>query len=431
MKNIGLDIGTTTISAVMLENGHFSGSITVANDSKISDGSFRMQDPDRIYELCVSVLNDLGVNDADSISLTGQMHGIVYIDKYGRSCGPAVSWQDQRGNDLYCENETYSSALGRITGYKLSTGFGTVTLFHDTVNGILPTNTRYICTIPDYIAMRLAETEEPVLHPSMAQSIGCFDMLTGLFDLKKLAEAGIDITLFPQVNDRVISIGQYSGGPLIFTAIGDNQASVYGACRGRSKLLANIGTGSQISMISDEYRELSGLETRPYLDGEFLISGNSLCGGSSFDILTGLVNEVIDLFVSVPQEQLLKILDELALKSGKDKDLKVDTRFRGTREEPEIRGSITGITNENFTLGKLSYAFADGVCRELYDFYTLMPDADSLTAMSVSGNAVRNSELYRKCLSQYFKEKEIMMSEYREEAAYGAALYAFEKENTF
>ena len=33
-----------------------------------------------------------------SIGLTGQMHGIVYLDREGRCISPLYTWQDGRGN---------------------------------------------------------------------------------------------------------------------------------------------------------------------------------------------------------------------------------------------------------------------------------------------------------------------------------------------
>lgn len=69
---------------------------------------------------------------------------------------------------------------------------------------------------------------------------------------------------------------------IVTTAIGDNQASFLGAVGNENgTLLVNIGTGGQISVLSDQYFAEDGIEARPFLDGKYLLVGASLCGGKS------------------------------------------------------------------------------------------------------------------------------------------------------
>ena len=93
MQTIGIDIGTTTISGVVLnyknekerktleaktiDNGCF---ITTANEWE------RIQDARKIVKKAQKLL-DYFVDkypQAETIGLTGQMHGIVYINKEGK-----------------------------------------------------------------------------------------------------------------------------------------------------------------------------------------------------------------------------------------------------------------------------------------------------------------------------------------------------------
>lgn len=49
-------------------------------------------------------------------------------------------------------------------------------------------------------------------------------------------------------------------------AIGDNQASFLGAAGSENNtLLVNMGTGGQISVLTDQYFETEGIEARPFL----------------------------------------------------------------------------------------------------------------------------------------------------------------------
>ena len=100
MKLLGLDIGTTTISAVVVENGRSLGRITYKNDSFIpAENSWeRMQSPKYIRETALEAIKTLVKKhpDIERIGVTGQMHGIVYLDQEGTAISPLYTWQDER-----------------------------------------------------------------------------------------------------------------------------------------------------------------------------------------------------------------------------------------------------------------------------------------------------------------------------------------------
>ena len=105
MKALGLDIGTTTISAAVLdrEDGAVCDAKTIANQCFIDRGNEweRIQDVDRIMEKALAVANEMvdTYEDIETIGLTGQMHGILYFDEDGNSVSPLYTWQDGRGQD--------------------------------------------------------------------------------------------------------------------------------------------------------------------------------------------------------------------------------------------------------------------------------------------------------------------------------------------
>ena len=95
---IGLDIGTTSISAVAVESssGLLLRSVTVPNDSVLPspDGVSRIQDPARIVKTVLSLKEALAAefSPVTAIGVTGQMHGILYLDRVGRTVSPLYTW---------------------------------------------------------------------------------------------------------------------------------------------------------------------------------------------------------------------------------------------------------------------------------------------------------------------------------------------------
>ena len=102
MKTLGIDIGTTTISAAVLEDGQFLASETRANGAFIPSAltCAREQDVEKITQTSLSVIETLFERypDIHSIGVTGQMHGILYVDADGNAVSPLYTWQDARGS---------------------------------------------------------------------------------------------------------------------------------------------------------------------------------------------------------------------------------------------------------------------------------------------------------------------------------------------
>lgn len=123
MRSIGLDIGTTTISAVVFDDDKIElvKSRTVDNEFFISSGKEweKLQDADGIVRKTREVLDELleEFGDVEAIGLTGQMHGIVYTDENGDAVSSLFTWQDGRGNlDSGAKKPLYRGLKSRPAG---------------------------------------------------------------------------------------------------------------------------------------------------------------------------------------------------------------------------------------------------------------------------------------------------------------------------
>ena len=102
MKFAGIDIGTTTISLVLLDGE--SGQMLKRSTIEHGSGSFlrgdfktsRIQDPERICTLAATGFEELtkDCDDLKAIGLTGQMHGMLYVDRNGRAVSPLYTWKE-------------------------------------------------------------------------------------------------------------------------------------------------------------------------------------------------------------------------------------------------------------------------------------------------------------------------------------------------
>lgn len=108
MKSLGIDIGTTSICLVCYEEGREKLLFTASRQNEFLPGTFE-QDPEAIVEKVKDMLaeaerNGFGAGTADtmdssaadamessivdSIGISSQMHGILYVDADGCAVSP-------------------------------------------------------------------------------------------------------------------------------------------------------------------------------------------------------------------------------------------------------------------------------------------------------------------------------------------------------
>lgn len=432
MYSIGLDIGTTSVCGILvnLESGSVEVSRTLPNDTFIkTENTFeKLQNPTRLIEILNSVLKDLLAQGKPiaSIGITGQMHGIVYLNKEGKPISELKIWQDGRGDLPYKNGLTYAEYMSQETGYPLATGYGAVTYFYDTINGLVPSDTVGFCTIHDLAAMTLCGKTAPLLHPSDAASLGLFDIKKGCYDKAAIESLGLNFDLFPAVCSDYTLMGHFKGIP-VSVAVGDNQASFLGSVKNpKESLLINVGTGSQISCLANAIPNDTNLDCRPLINDSYILAGSSLCGGRAYSILEQFLRGVVKDIAGVEIKSAYPSMDRLMENyTPENEPLNVTTLFSGTRLSPQKRGSIENISVNNLTTVSLCDGFMQGMVSELTQmFESLKPYTFGGPKYMVgSGNGIRNNAPLRKKFEAAFNVK-MQIPAHKEEAAFGAALYS-------
>lgn len=434
---LGVDIGTTTVSAVVLDAaaGMQRDAFTVVHDAAVSGTApwDRRQNVGTIMRI-VRELTDTALArypDIRAVGFTGQMHGILYLGADGVPLSDLYTWQDGRAGLPEEDGVSLCERLEAETGYRLSPGYGLATHGWNVRHGLVPAGAQRLCTVMDYAAAALCGTS-PVCHPSNAASLGFFDFENMTFDTEALRRAGIAPELLPEIvgDDRVV--GTYRGIPVV-TAIGDNQAGVFGTLGDRpGGVLANFGTGSQISVIRTRdsvsgFHPAREIELRPFLSDRVLLCGSALCGGRAYAVMERFFR-AFQTACGYPEKEQYEVMNRLAL-SGLERmqsfpadALRVCTTFCGTRADPALRGEIANISEDNFTPENLIAGTLYGMAEELFSLYRKMPESE-ITAFAASGNAVRKNEGLRRVLCTVFG-REVNIPVQREEAAFGAAMFA-------
>lgn len=413
---LGIDIGTTTVSAAVAD---FDGKC-LAESFNTAGGRFiespiqsaKEQDPSEILAKVEEILSSAlkKYPSIVAIGFTGQMHGIVYCDERGNAVSSLATWQDGRADSALC------AEIHGLTGHKVAAGYGLATHYYNQKHGIVPKGASSVCTVMDYAAMKLCGLSRPVMHTTNAHSFGFFDLERGDFDKESLKKLGVDLSLLPEVTSENKIIGHFNGIP-VAVAIGDNQASFFGAVKDEeSTILANYGTGSQISCVSHSPAQIGKTECRPYVDGKYLVCGSALCGGRAYAILESFFRAFKG------GESCYDKLNTIATEAfGKVEPLEVSTKFSGERGDPDVRGYVKGISESNFTPAALTLGVLYGMARELEEMYSAI--GFKRERLVTSGNVARKNPVFKDILADVFG-MEVNLTSGKEEAALGAALFA-------
>ena len=427
MNFLGIDIGTSSICGIVYN----TVSKDIVSIAKINNTDMlscnvweKVQDANAIVDIVLDLIQELRIQypDIKGIGLSGQMHGILYVNAEGEAVSPLYTWQDMRGSLLYKDGMSYAAYLSKQTGFPLSTGFGLVTHYYNKVNSLVPQNAVKLCTIMDYTAIRLTGKCEPLVDCSNAASLGFFDKEKLAFDKEALWNVGIDSSILPEIGKAFSRVGHYENIS-VYTAIGDNQASFLGSIRDiRHSIHITVGTSSQISVYSEDYVNVPLLDTRPLPGGGYILVGAALCGGCSFSLLKKFFSETIKLYTGEEMDDtdLYKIMVSVPYKEVQEDDIRVETLFGGTRSHPEKRGKIMNISCLNWHPENLIRGFLEGMSQELYDFYQLLPNSvrERKTILVGSGNGIKRNPLLCQILEERFK-CHLQVSACREEAALG------------
>lgn len=238
---VGVDIGTSSIAAVVVDyKGRVLETRVVSNPSAgepTEDGRHE-QNADAILQVvnglvdaCETIIRARKLKLVE-IGWTGQMHGLVAVDRKLRALTPFVTWRDVR-----CAPPKLGSGI--LEDWRARK-----------VKGIYR-----VLTIPGYVIAR--RTGRCLVDSTFRASMGTDEQL------KRFAK------WLPETDDSLM--------------LGDNQAGVYAALRLKPKAaVVNLGTSGQLSRVRGEGKGKSeeAVDERPFPGGKVLLCRASHVGGA-------------------------------------------------------------------------------------------------------------------------------------------------------
>jgi xylulokinase len=437
---LGLDVSTTGSKAVLIDDtGRVVESATNAHPLSTPRPAWSEQDPADWWSASVAsirrVLDASGVKPEEvvGVGMTGQMHGLVLLDRAGEVLRPAILWNDQR-TAAQCASITEAVGKDRvlqITGNPVLPGFTApkIVWVRENEPEVYARVAKFLLP-KDYVRYRLSGAM--VCDVSDASGTSVFDVGRRTWSDEILAALRIPREWVPEVTESPVVSGRVNAegarltglreGTPIVSGAGDNAAAAVGTGIIRPGVIsASLGTSGVVFAPLESYQpEPAGrlhafchaVPGQWHLMGVMLSAAGSLrwyrdaIGGASPPSFDELVNEAGD--VAAGAEGLLF----LPYLSGE----------RTPHPDPDARGAFVGLSLRHGR-GHLTRAVLEGVAFGLKDSVELMkPLGLNVARVRVAGGGTR-SPVWRQILADVF-DAQLATTDATEGAAYGAALLA-------
>jgi xylulokinase len=225
---MGIDVGTTGTRAVIVRpDGHVVGAATGDHQPmKMLKPGWAEQDPANWWEATVHAVRaaleaaGLAGSDIAAVGLSGQMHGVVLLDKAHTVLRPSLIWCDQR-SQAQCDwitEKVGSEQLIRLVSNPALTGFSAPKILwvRDNEPEIFERAAQFLLP-KDFVRFRL--TGEFATEVSDASGTLLLDVTNRRWSREMLGALAIDAKILPRVYESPEITGQITRETALVTGL--------------------------------------------------------------------------------------------------------------------------------------------------------------------------------------------------------------------
>jgi len=447
---LGIDIGTTACKTVLVDQ---SGRIV---DSEIEGyplysprHGWSEQAPEDWWTAATHTVQRLlgrhpeAAAELAGIGLSGQMHGLVPLDRGGQVLRKAILWNDQR-TEAQCEKITAKAGgvngLLAYTNNRMLPGYtgGKILWLRENEPQIYRRMARFV-NPKDYIRLRL--TGELATEVSDASGTGLFDVRARAWSRSLFELLDIPLELAPRCHESIEasggvraeaaeSLGLPKGLPVVGGG-GDSVIQTLGTgVTSSDVLMTTIGTAGIISTAFESFRENPGGKLQVFcnvMHGRWHAMGVTLSAGGSLawarEVLGGAEAEVAAQSGLDAYELISREAENSPPGAGGIIFLPYLGGERCPHVDPGARGAFVGLSLIS-RKRDIFRSILEGVIfsfREVAEIFGSL--GQDFRYIATSGGGAQ-SPLWRQIHADIFKKRVVTVSGSIGGAAYGAALVA-------
>ena len=446
---IGLDIGTSGTKCIIADTqGNVVASSTQEYPLYTPKPGWAEQNPIDWWEAVVKglkvILGKANVNKDEiaGLSFSGQMHGLVALDKDLNVIRPAILWNDQRVQkqcDWITEKAGGLNGLLSYTNNRMLTGYtgGKILWLRDEEPENFARMVTFVCP-KDYIRFKI--TGELAIDASDASGTGFFNTKERKWSDELIAIAGLDKAIFPTCLEstalagRVLpEIAELTGLPEglpVFAGGGDAVIQTTGAGLIKPGILGVvIGTSGNVSMGLDRYNDNPSGNLQMFCNNEpglWHAFGCTLTAGGAYRWYR---DELSQHSVALSKETGRNVYDIMGAEAEQSVPgangvvfVPYMTGERCPYPDPNARGMFYGLTLGT-TRADITRSVMEGVTYSLKQVVDIMGELTRNEKVYTSGGG-SVSPLWRQMQADIFDLPVYTMSAASEGGAYGAVMVA-------
>jgi xylulokinase len=247
-------------------------------------------DPIQLLSMCLLGIQELleDKRNVIGIYIAGQMGGWIATDKQNNPITNLITWQDQRIlriQNLYEKtldniNEKLGPSWKMDSGNEERPGLPLISLVDYIQTQDFHIDFRFH-TLISWVTTKLCDKPNFVLNITDFASTGIYNLRLNKSHFPEQYEKYVE---FPKVEHDVVEIGFFSDTRIpVYSAVGDQQASLLGSGIRNDSLVINIGTGGQVAKLGG-VQEIGLNQIRPYFDKKFLVTKTHLPSGRNITL---------------------------------------------------------------------------------------------------------------------------------------------------
>lgn len=435
---MGIDLGTSSVKTVIInESGLIKSTAQSSYDILIPEKDYAEQDPEIWWNATVHTIQralkeeEIQSNEIKGIGFSGQMHGMVLIDKNNNVIRPAIIWSDQRTKNEVKEIYTKlgKDYIGSVTLNHLSTGFQTPSLLWIKKHEPASYQKIYKVLLPkDYI--RLKMTGELGTDVTDASATLAFDTKRRIWAEELILKLGLDPEIFPIVKNPTDVAGEVTIEAAKETGLHKGTLVVYGGGDQPMQAIGNgivtpgqisltIGTGGVVYSVTKEPKYDVDLRTHTFCNAvpeTWNIMGANLASGLSLSWLNK------NILSNLSYEELNILADSVTSGSEGLIFLPYLIGERTPHMDPEARGTFLGLTLKH-NKAHLIRSVMEGVVFAFRDSIEIFKNSNVKMDKFIASGGGARSDIWLKIQANILNQ-EIYKVNQPEQACIGAAIVA-------
>jgi xylulokinase len=434
MYFIGIDLGTSSVKLIAIDElGNVCKSVSKEYSLYFPKPLWSEQNPEDWWKQTIEgmkdLLADLNKDEVKAISFSGQMHGLVLLDKDDQVIRPAILWNDQRTEKecIYLNDVIGQKTISEWTGNLALTGFTAPKVLWVKENE--PANFASIEKImlpKDYLAYQMSG----VFATDMSDASGTMylDVKNRTWSKPMLELLGITETQLPTLHESYEEIGTITHDLAVELGLKDTVKIVIG---GGDQAVAAVGGGvvrpdtcsvslgtSGVVFTSTEnffVDDQNSLHSFCHANGKFHQMGVTLAAASSLKWWVEEVNKSEDF------DGLLKEAEEAAIEDNVFY-LPYLMGERTPHNDPNCRGTFIGL-NITHERKHMTRAVLEGVAFSLKDTFEILKAMGiNPPEISINGGGAK-SRLWCEIIANVLNVRVVKLNT-NEGPSYGAAILA-------